>query len=136
VSGFSTPLLRASSANAAAAFFSSHSRTSSMSETATPTPENQPTQAVRILPTVGRVVWFWPNHKSPRPAFEAAPDQPCAATVAYVHSPTCVNLSVTDHSGNTHAITSVPLIHPDEPKPDGVHCTWMPFQLGQAKAAS
>lgn len=99
--------------------------------------DTQATTEVRILPTVGRVVWFWPPKESPLPAFESHPDQPCAATVAYVHSPECINLSVTDHNGCHHSVTSVPLIWEGEPVPEaGLYAQWMPYQIGQARAAS
>ncbi len=88
-----------------------------------------------IEPTVGRVVWYRPPSNSARPGFTAYPDQPCAATVAYVHNSSFVNLSVTDHTGRQHAITSVPLVQAHEPKPEyGFYCEWMPFQVGQARA--
>lgn len=86
-----------------------------------------------IKPTVGRVVWFWPADTTD-PKFSAHPSQPCAATVAYVHSDSMVNLSVTDHNGVQHARTSVRLIQEGEPKPQfGSYCEWMPFQIGQSK---
>lgn len=100
------------------------------------TETNQPvTDRIIIEPTVGRVVLYRPPTNSARAGFTAYPDQPCAATVAYVHSRDLVNLSVTDHVGSHHAITSVPLVQAHEPKPEyGFYCEWMPFQVGQAKA--
>lgn len=86
-----------------------------------------------IKPTVGRVVWFWPS----KAADAQEPTQPYAATVAYVHSDTCVNLSVVDHSGRQFAATSVPLLKDGEvaTTPTGYYCEWMPYQKGQAARA-
>lgn len=99
--------------------------------------ENEETATIKILPTVGRVVWFRPSRNAATPGFVGNPDQPCAATVAYVHSPSLVNLSVTDHNGNQHPVCSVPLIQQAEPAPEsGFYCEWMPYQIGQAKRES
>lgn len=92
-----------------------------------------------IKPTIGRVVWFWPMYSVIHTDFVFYPQgnsgpQPCAALVTYVWGDSSVNLSVMDHSGRQHAITSVPLIQENEPKPDGgFFCEWMPYQIGQAK---
>lgn len=88
-----------------------------------------------IKPTVGRVVFFWTGN-SVDPKFSAHPSQPCAATVAYVHSDSMVNLSVTDHNGVQHACCSVKLIQEGEPKPEfGFYCEWMPYQKQVAAGA-
>lgn len=62
-------------------------------------------------------------------------DQPMAASIAFVHSDDCVNLSVIDHQGAQHAVHSVRLVQEDEPLPGAItHCKWMPYQVGQARA--
>lgn len=83
-----------------------------------------------IRPTVGRVVWFYPSKAADAPD----PLQPFAATIAYVHSDRCVNLSYLDHSGQQYAATSVPLADQAElvTTPTGYYCEWMPYQKGQA----
>jgi hypothetical protein len=81
-----------------------------------------------IEPTVGRVVWFWPASTKGK----ADGGQPLAATIAYVHSNTCVNLTVHDRDGDTYALTSQTLWHGDGESPDYPHCEWMPYQKGQA----
>lgn len=92
-----------------------------------------------IKPTIGRVVWFWPMYNHLPNDFSFFPlgpqgPQPCAATVCYVWSDHCVNLSVTDHGGKQHSVSSVPLLQENDPKPDGgFFCEWMPYQIGQAK---
>lgn len=84
-----------------------------------------------ITPTIGRKVWFYDSYLG------ACNDvrQPFDATVIYVWSESCVNLDVTDHHGNRHIKTSVPLREPREGDQHGVEyvATWMPYQMGQAK---
>jgi len=82
----------------------------------------------KIKPTVGRVVWYYPNGKMDLDAGA----QPWAATIAYVHSDTCVNLGLTDPNGNHGAATSVALVQEEDPIPHHAFCTWMPYQIGQA----
>lgn len=83
-----------------------------------------------IKPTVGRVVWFWPNGV-PLAAVDA---QPHAALVTHVHGDECVNLAVFDANGNPYPRHSV-MLHQDEnvPRPTSPHASWMPYQVGQAK---
>ena len=81
-----------------------------------------------IVPTVGRVVWFYP-------ADRLVQDAPLAAMVTAVHSDTCVNLAVFGRNGvpMSHPPTSVMLVQPGKPVPKaGPYCEWMPFQIGQA----
>lgn len=87
-----------------------------------------------IVPTVGRVVWFWPS----RGPFAGGDfcyhdrKQPCAAQIAYVWGDTCVNLQALDQNGVSHNFTSVPLIQEGDERPEGYFCEWMPYQKGQA----
>lgn len=86
-----------------------------------------------IKPTVGRVVLFYPDLSFPS-AGEIG--QPLAATIAFVHSDTCVNLCVVDANGVTCPQTSVFLRQDDAIAPENVrYCEWMPFQKGQAERA-
>lgn len=78
-----------------------------------------------IKPTVGRVVWFWPNGKY-------SGGQPYAATIAYVHNDRCVNIGYLDANGIPMRATSVFLAQDGEPEPGGWFCEWMPYQKGQA----
>lgn len=88
-----------------------------------------------IKPTIGRRVWFYPNGAIS--GFTASPDQPCDAGIAYVWTDRMVNLSVADHNGVVMGRTSVPLLQDDDPVPaSGAYCTWMPYQVGQAKVAA
>lgn len=93
----------------------------------------------KTVPTIGRIVWYWPSPSDLKPhlmAFEMPPGadaQPMAAQIAYVHSDTLVNLSVTDHLGVLHSRTSVHLAQDDEkPIPTNIaFATWMPYQTAQ-----
>ncbi len=87
-----------------------------------------------ITPTIGRKVWFWPDANCITSlAATRENDQPFDATIICVHDDGTVNLAVHDHVGHHFAKLAVPL--GDEPAADGCSATWMPYQLGQAKAA-
>jgi hypothetical protein len=83
-----------------------------------------------ITPTVGRVVWFWPMSATSPKGAEGA--QPLAATVAYVHNDTCVNLTVHERGGETYGLQAVLFWQGEGESPDHPHCEWMPYQKGQA----
>jgi len=83
-----------------------------------------------IKPTVGRVVWFREYVLG-----KQTHNEPLAATVAWVNEDDTVNLTVHSESGTTYGITDIPLIQ-DDLKPNCDYCEWMPWQLGQAKAAT
>lgn len=87
-----------------------------------------------IPPTVGRVVHYTPRKDlSEGNGFAYYKGSPCAAIIAHVWTDRCVNLTVLDHDGQQHAITSVDLVQPGEgAPPNGGYCTWMPYQVGQA----
>lgn len=72
-----------------------------------------------IKPTVGRIVWFYPEAHQPQ-------DQPQAAIIAFVYpnSP-MINLSTFDQWGNAYGQGPVPLIQDgDEPPEIGMYATW------------
>lgn len=77
-----------------------------------------------IIPTVGRIVWFYyTDGFGPR-----------AAIVAEVHEDESVNLAVFNRLGDSFGVCQVPLIQDGEVPPEhGHYCTWMPYQIGQAK---
>jgi len=82
-----------------------------------------------ISPTVGRVVWYYPAGRKPH-------EQPQAALVAHVWSDTCVNLAIFDDNGQPYkpGKTSILLVQEGAEVPSGGdYCTWMPYQIGQAK---
>lgn len=80
-----------------------------------------------IKPTIGRQVWYW------RAAANPATEQPEAATVCHVWTERSVNLQVLSHMGEARTETTVPLRQPEDDKPAGAFCEWMPFQKGQAQ---
>ena len=97
---------------------------------------------MNIKPTIGRRVWYWPssfdkgrlNRKPDTIIQQGDPNQACDAGIVYVHSDTMINVTVADHNGNMHNRTSVPLLGFDDPKPqDNAYCTWMDYQINQAK---
>lgn len=82
-----------------------------------------------ISPTIGRVVWYYPVGALPS-------DQPLPALVAHVWGDRCVNLAIFDANGVPYPKppTSIPLVQDgDTPPTAGNYCTWMPYQIGQAK---
>lgn len=88
-----------------------------------------------ISPTIGRVVWYWPNIAS---GDAEGNDQPLAALIAHVLSDTCVNLAIFDKNGVSveKPPTSVLLVQDGNPRPTGGgFCEWMPYQKGQAAKA-
>lgn len=81
-----------------------------------------------IKPTVGRVVIFNQGTAGVFPGSES----PRAAIIAHVQSDRLVNLAVFDANGNSLSRTSVTLVQDGDTAPAYMHCTWMPYQLGQA----
>ena len=95
-----------------------------------------------IKPSVGRKIWYW-RDMAHRVAYNAAiaagedypSDQPWDASVCKALGDRLVNVTVADPNGVVFAKKHVPLNQPDEPAPhQGPHCSWMPFQQGQARA--
>lgn len=86
-----------------------------------------------IIPTVGRVVWFYPASNTAESGFvRNESGGPYAAIIARVWSDKLVNLTVFDANGTPHGRTSVALVQGDDAAPDCAFCGWMPFQKGQA----
>jgi len=73
----------------------------------------------KILPTVGRVVWFTPSRLTGDGRFAHIDGRkPLAAIVAHVFNDALVNLAVFDSNGQPHSRTSVPLVQEGEAKPE------------------
>lgn len=104
----------------------------------------------KTVPTVGRKVWFWPHLAATDNDNVVCIDstQPFDATVVFVsESRKTVNLSITDHEGNTHDAWDVPLYDPLSEEDRAHHmrvtvdmeaddnrwgiATWMPYQAAQ-----
>ena len=88
-----------------------------------------------ITPTVGRVVWFHPRRDdniARNPTYPHHND-PLAAHIAAVISPSIVNLMVIDAKGMPHGYEGVFLHDGQSDAPvNGDWCEWMPYQKGQA----
>lgn len=104
-----------------------------------------------IKPTVGRKVWYRPCDNDLKGAIpmviagsrESGTAQPLDATVIAVWGDRMVNLLVTDVQGRQFPVLSCTLLQDDEqPAKDiegniiGRYAEWMPYQVGQAKAAA
>lgn len=97
----------------------------------TPEPAAADAPAPLIMPTVGRVVWYWPKGTASTDG-----EQPQAGLVTFVHDAHTVNLVTFGHDGFPLPRHSAHLVQPDEPAPTkGGYACWMPFQVGQARAA-
>ncbi len=82
-----------------------------------------------IIPTPGRIVWYWPSAAD---GIATLPGGPLAAIVAGVHNDRSVNLAVIDSYGHAQQRINVRLVQPDDDIPDTSYASWMPYQLGQA----
>ena len=85
-----------------------------------------------ITPTVGRVLWFYPEKRDTAICIHD-PAQACSASVAFVHNERLVNLLVADHNGTQFARQNIVLVQDGDPTPIENYAEWMPFQKGQAQ---
>lgn len=102
----------------------------------------------RIPPVIGRHVWYWPDGRAPagyNPDYPMDATQPYAAIIVRVNGPETVNLTVFDPDGYPSARHNVPLLQEGDWNYDNAmrfggyspgFATWMPYQVGQAKAAA
>lgn len=89
-----------------------------------------------IVPTPGRVVWFYPLQLQLRLAAGEAV-QPQAALVAYAHDERLINLFAipSDGAGAPGVEEKVLLLQAGDPAPEPgtrAFAMWMPYQQGQA----
>lgn len=87
-----------------------------------------------IPASVGQKVYFQPakDQTTPRDGLIVQHgNQPLDATINYVHSDTMVNITVVDHAGTQHFLTSMPLAS-ERGAADSPHAYWMPYQIGRA----
>ena len=81
-----------------------------------------------ITPTVGRVVWYFPEGKP-----EGKPYPVYTALVAHVWGDEMINIAYFDSNGIPGSATSVYLQQDGGEDHTAVpHCEWMPYQKGQA----
>jgi len=95
--------------------------------------ENKPTPIIK--PTIGRRVWFRcsDSFAKEKGIYRIDDVQAMDAGIVYVHGDTMVNLNITDHIGNTHAINSVTLVDDANGNSYVMWCEWMPYQKEQVK---
>lgn len=88
-----------------------------------------------IKPTIGRRIWFRCNDSfaKEKGIYRIDDAQAMDAGIVYVHGDTMVNLIITDHIGNTHAVNSVVIVGDTDGNSHAMWCEWMPYQKEQAK---
>lgn len=87
-----------------------------------------------IKPTIGRIVWYYPNSTSDMSSMQCSFGKEMPGIVCHVWSDNMVNLLVVDQNGFNHRRTSVNLVQEGEAVSEvGGYAAWMPYQIGQAK---
>ena len=81
-----------------------------------------------IVPTIGRVVWYYPHGM-------ADGVQPLDAHICYVHDDRRINIGGFDKNGDPYSASSVVLVQEGDSMPTGAHAMWMPYQVQAAKKA-
>lgn len=95
----------------------------------------------KIEPTIGRVVWFWPDPGLGREDGLIDKTKPWSASIVYVHPPRLgfegedlINVAGYKHNGRAFFATDIPIVQ-EQAEHDGMlmpHAQWMPYQKGQA----
>lgn len=80
-----------------------------------------------IKPTIGRVMWYWPE-------VDDRGEQPLCALVTYVHDDNMVNLAVFNPDGSSGGAIRVPIVQEGSPHTVGEspYVEWMPYQKAVA----
>ena len=78
-----------------------------------------------IRPTIGRIVWYFTDND----------DVEQAAIITYVKSDRMVNLCVFSSRGHSDSLQNVQLVQPEDKKPNGSYCKWMPYQTKKASGS-
>jgi hypothetical protein len=89
-----------------------------------------------MVPTVGRIVWFYPGEDS---HIVAGSSKFVGAMVQAVYDDTTVAVTGVDMDGESFCIEEISLFDPYHPglDPDiGGYATWMPYQVAQAAKES
>lgn len=87
---------------------------------------------VKIKPTVGRMVWYWPATELVNAlGLVRKDDQPFPAQIVHVTDDYTVNLSVLDHTAKQFAALDV-YLKPDGSEATAPHASWMTYQLANA----
>ena len=85
-----------------------------------------------VIPTPGRVVWFYPARDDRDVDYTGTPE---AAIVAYVWGDRLVNLMVIDADGMPTSRICVPFLQEGDAVQGNSHACWMPYQINQARKA-
>lgn len=84
-----------------------------------------------ITPTVGRIVWYYPDSFNDRELGDFV--GPLAAIVTAVKTDTLINMAVFDPIGRAYGRQTVDLYQGEGERPvSGDYAEWMPYQKGQA----
>lgn len=81
----------------------------------------------KIEPTVGRVLWYYPQFHRDEMGRE-----PLSASIAAVNNNGTVNIGFLSQLGVHHNALEVPIWDGQGPRPIYAYCEWMPYQKGQA----
>lgn len=86
-----------------------------------------------IKPTVGRVIWFYPDAGFSPANTPSGNGDPLPALITRVWNDTMINIGGFDANGVPFSRTSVTLTDPDSlTVPAGMYATWMPYQVSAA----
>ena len=82
-----------------------------------------------IKPTVGRLLYFYPNQQEEK-GFRLEPSQPCVAIILFVHDDTHVNALVYTHEGLPCLQFKCRLLQAGDETPPVTerYLDWMPYQ--------
>lgn len=90
----------------------------------------------KIIPTIGRIVWFHPSKQDVIDGVDYK-GHPLAATVVYVKNELFINLHVLDATGNAWKFEDVVLFQEAKPWDYDERCAeWMPYQRAQSEKHS
>lgn len=90
---------------------------------------------MRIEPTVGRIVWFYPTPQDSRN--KGRGEQPLAAIIVHVNDDATLNLNVNGALGGVTPCLGIPIAQSDDDQKEYqrhgmAYAAWMPYQKGQA----
>lgn len=89
-----------------------------------------------MVPTIGRIVWFYPGEDS---EIVAGEEKYLGAMVQEVSTEDIVTVAGVDLDGVPFCVEGIALLDPSTPDlaPDiGGYATWMPYQVAQAAKES
>lgn len=87
---------------------------------------------MKIVPTIGRVVLYFPSETDRLEGMEVISPEPCTALITYVWSDTCINVVAFDHDGEAWPRRRVAINVADAGEG---RAEWMVYQQGQAAKA-